>query len=431
MTIDKTTSFSSLWTPGQGAPFSRRRFLGYTGAALGAAALAGCGTSSGGGSGITLSQWYHQYGETGTQQAALRYAQEYSKSNKSGVTVKVNWVPGDYSGTKLPTALLSSNPPDIFEGSPTVAMVKAGQIEPLDDILTETKGDFNPVSLSALTVNGKVYGIKMIDDMGLLYYRKSMLQKANVQPPTTIDEVIAATKKLTGGNVKGMFAGNDGGINALGALMLWSSGGDYLNADNTKVIFNTERFATAVTKIRELNETNGLLLGSPTDWWDPSSFTQGLVAMQWTGLWAMPAITKALGDDFGVMPWPALDTQSKPSTSWGGWAQMVSPKGKHVAEAKAFDNVKDQQDWSLSYGFHVPPRKSAAASAAKLQSGPAAQAVQYLNQYGRVTPPQWDAAMGTLLTTAISNVVKNKANAVTELTKAAEACQTELDKELS
>ena len=45
----------------------------------------------------------------------------------------------------------------------------------------------------------------------------------------------------------------------------------------------------------------GILSGAPTDWWDPSAFTSGLVAMQWTGLWAMPGIKKGVGDDFGPL----------------------------------------------------------------------------------------------------------------------------------
>ena len=114
-----------------------------------------------------------------------------------------------------------------------------------------------------------------------------------------------------------------------------------------------------------------VLLGSPTDWWDPSSFTQGLAAMQWCGLWALPGIQKAVPDDFGVVPWPAFSSSvGKPSTFLGGWTAQVSAKAKNMEAAKAFvkwlwiDNAKDQEDFNLSYGFHIPPRKSLAAKGA-------------------------------------------------------------------
>ncbi|HEX5383397.1 MAG TPA: hypothetical protein VFW54_02040, partial [Propionibacteriaceae bacterium] len=111
---------------GQG--IDRRRFL--RGLGLGAAAIAagpvlaacgggssglsgdqGGGQASGGASGAkpTLSTWYHQYGEAGTQQAVTRYAKEYPDAS-----VKVQWTPGDYT-SKLNAGLLSSSGPDVFE----------------------------------------------------------------------------------------------------------------------------------------------------------------------------------------------------------------------------------------------------------------------------------------------------------------------------
>lgn len=416
---------------------SRRTFMQVAVGAFGAAALASCGSTSGSGSsGITLTQWYHQYGEAGTQQATFRYASQYHTVNPN-VTVKVGWIPGDYTGTKLPAALLSPTGPDIFElPIPLVSMIKAGQIIALDDLYTpEVKNDFISVNLNSLTINGHLYGVQEIDGTGMIYYRKSMLNAAGVQPPTTMDELIAAAKALTRNNVKGLFIGNDGGINAMEYVLPWSAGTDFLV--NNAIIFDNARTVLAYEKLRELNRVNALLLGAPTDWSDPSAFIQGLTAMQWTGMWAMPAITRAIGDDYGVIPWPALDAQGTPATFWSGWAAMVNGHSKHIDEAKAFvkwlwiNNVKDQQDWNLDYGFHIPPRKSVATVASKLKTGPAAQAVQYANQYGHTNSPFWDNAMSSALTTALSNIVKNGADAATVVHTAAQQCKTELTKLLS
>jgi multiple sugar transport system substrate-binding protein len=431
----------------------RRDVLRLALSAAGGGLLAACGATSGGatsggatsgaatdnasapaaadGSVITITQWYHEYGEAGTQQAAQRYAEEYSQVNPK-VKVNMVWVPGDYEFAKLPAALLTPEGPDVFEGHPTLAMVRAGQIAPLDDLFTEeVKQDFHPNNLAANTIEGKIYAVKMIDDMGLLYYRTSLLEQAGVQPPTTMDEVIAAAQQLSSARVKGLFVGNDGGVDALHQIGPWSAGSEFLT-DNT-ISFDNERTVEAYRKVKELNDTGALLIGSPTDWWDPSALTQGLAAMQWTGLWAMPGIKAAIGDDFGVMAWPALDANGTPATFWGGWSQMVNAKSKYVEEAKAFvrwlwiENTKNQQDWSLAYGFHVPPRLSAAASAEPLKSGPAAQAVEYLGSYGKVNSPLWTSAMTTTVKNALGNIVKNGADAQGEVTLAAQQCQAELD----
>jgi len=298
------------------AGLTRRDLLKRTGGLAAIAAFAAaCGgntgrpadSGGGGGSKVNLSQWYHQYGETGTKEAALKYAKAYTDSN-----VAVEWVPGDY-GAKLASGLLSSSGPDVFESQLNIAMVKSNQVVPLDDILGDAKSDFNPNDLTTNTIDGKLYGIKMIDDPQIFYYRKSLFEKAGIKPPETVDDLIAAAKELTTDKVKGLFLGNftgAGGVNiSVAGPALWSSGGAYLTADN-KPGFTGERAALAFSKLRELNQSNSLLLGAPADWADPGAFTQGLAAMQWCGLWAMPGIQKALGDDFGVF---AQDLEQFPS----------------------------------------------------------------------------------------------------------------------
>ena len=74
--------------------FGRRRFMQGAGAvatAVGSAGLlAACGNSGGSGSKVALKQWYHQYGEVGTEQAAFRYAKAYTAAD-----VTVEWEAGD------------------------------------------------------------------------------------------------------------------------------------------------------------------------------------------------------------------------------------------------------------------------------------------------------------------------------------------------
>ncbi|MBM7797386.1 multiple sugar transport system substrate-binding protein [Microlunatus panaciterrae] len=426
---------------------SRRHFLGALG--LGAAALgsgpllAACGGGSsgvgnGGGGGDkskpTINQWYHQYGEAGTQQAVMRYAKEYPDAN-----VKVQWTPGDYT-SKLNSGLLSSAGPDVFESGVNIDQVQSKQVVDIDDIMKDVKSDYTEADLKSTTVDGKIYGVKMVDDMGVLYYRKSVLDKAGVKPPTSMDELIAASKELTTSKQKGLFIGNDAGVTpsfgggALLGQILWCVGQDFLTADN-KPGFNTPEAKESFLKLRELFDSKSLLLGAPTDWWDPSSFTQGLAAMQWCGLWALPGIKKAIGDDFGVVAWPAFSSSvGKPSTFLGGWTAMVSAKAKDVEAAKAFvkwlwiDNSKDQEDFNLSYGFHIPPRKSLAAKAEKLKQGPAADALKIFNDYAVPSNPAWTPKMSSAYADAATAIVRKNGDVDSNLKKAEATVKTELNR---
>jgi multiple sugar transport system substrate-binding protein len=418
------------------AGLSRRDLLKRTGglAAL-AAFTAACGgntgrPSGGGGDGggpkATLSQWYHQYGEAGTQQAAQRYAKAYTDAN-----VAVQWTPGDY-GSKLAAGLLSNKGPDVFESQLNIGMVKSNQIVALDDIMADVKDDFLPGDLATNTVDGKIYGIRMIIDPQVIYYRKSLLDKAGIKPPETIDDLIAASKELTTNKVKGMFVGNDGG-NAMGGPALWSSGGEYLTDDH-KPGFTDARAAQAFGKLHELYASKSILLGAPTDWWDPGAINQGLVAMQWIGMWAVPGMQKVLNDDIGVIPFPKLDAQSKPAVYSGGWTQFVSAKSANVDAAKKYvkwlwlDKEDFQEDWSLSYGFHIPPRKSLAAKASKLQSGVAADTVKLNQDYGHTDNPAWTPKMGTAFGDMLTNIIKKGADPSAEIAKAEKTVNDELSR---
>jgi multiple sugar transport system substrate-binding protein len=411
------------------SPISRRALLHGAGglAAAGAlAATAGCGSNTGRDGGRTINQWYHSYGEKGTLQAAQRYAKAYQKAS-----VRLQWIPTADYGDKLASGLLSSSGPDVFEDQINYSLVKAKQVVPLDDIIDPVKDDFTAGDLKLNTIDGKLYGIRMIDDPQFLYYRRSLLSAAGVTPPTTFDELTDAARRLTTKKVKGLFLGNDGGVGALAVPSLWAAGTAALSDAHTSQLTGDGAVAAA-TALRRLYATNSLLLGAPTDWFDPAAFLQGLTAMQWCGLWAMPAIQQRFPDDFGVIPLPAIGGAGKQVVYNGGWTAFVSSKAKDVDAAKAYlkwlwiDQTGYQQDWALSYGFHIPPRRSIAAGASKLQSGPAADVVKMAGTYGVGDNPVWTVKMNTALTDALTNVVRQGKPAAAQLATA----QTTVDSEL-
>ncbi|WP_327702730.1 sugar ABC transporter substrate-binding protein [Streptomyces decoyicus] len=410
----------------------RRRLLAAGGGVALAAGLAtACGSNTGrggGGSGPEISQWYHQYGESGAEQAVKRYAAAYKKAG-----VRVQWRPGDYD-RQTAAALLTDSGPDVFEvNGPLLDQIQGGQAVDLTAEVEPVKDDFHQAVLAPKIWQDKIWGIPQTVDMQVLYYRKSLLKKAGVQPPRTLDELVDGAKKLSDKKTKGLFLGNDGGVGVLGGTPLFAAGLSLIGEDG-KAGFDDPAAARALGKIRQLYADKSLLLGAPTDWSDPAAFIQGLTAMQWSGLWALPQIKKALGDDFGVLPFPKDGSGGKPSVPVGAYGSAVSARSKRRSEAKAFakwlwvDRTDFQQDFALSYGFHIPARISLAKKAEQLQSGPAADAVRFATDHGYAEPLLWTTADRTAYQDALSRIIKDGAHPESELKTVVRKVNAELQR---
>ncbi|MEU5059353.1 MULTISPECIES: ABC transporter substrate-binding protein [Streptomyces] len=408
---------------------SRRGLLG-TGAALGL--LTACGSNTGrddggSGGGPELSQWYHQYGEQGTEQAVKKYAAAYDKAH-----VTVQWRPGNYD-EQTAAALLTDSGPDVFEvDGPTLDQIQGKQIADLTGLFEGVKDDFNPAVLAPKTYDGRIWAIPQVIDMQMLYYRKSLLADAGVEPPRTLDELVDAAKKLTSKKTKGLFLGNDGGAGVLGGTPLYAAGLELVTEDG-KVGFDDPAAARTLGKIHQLYADKSLLLGAPSDWSDPSAFVQGLTAMQWSGLWALPTVQKELGDDFGVLPFPK-DGAGEPSVPVGAYGAAVSTRGKHQQAAKDYlkwlwiDRTEYQEDFALAYGFHIPARISLAKKAGKLRKGAAADAVRFTTDHGYAQPLRWTPAGRTAYQDALSRIIKDGASPDGELRKVVRKVSAELDR---
>ncbi|MEU6844334.1 sugar ABC transporter substrate-binding protein [Streptomyces sp. NPDC046716] len=412
---------------------SRRGLLATTAAGSALGLLSACGSNTGrdgGGSegGPKLSQWYHQYGEQGTEQAVKKYAAAYGKAS-----VSVQWRPGNYD-QQTAAALLTDSGPDVFEvNGPSLDMIQGRQVADVTDLLEGVEDDFNRAVLAPKRYDGKIWGIPQVIDMQMLFYRKSLLDEAGVRPPATLDELVDGAAKLTTKKVKGLFLGNDAGAGVLGGTPLYAAGLSLVTEDG-RTGFDDPAAARALGKIRQLYADKSLLLGAPADWSDPSAFTQGLTAMQWSGLWALPAVQKALGDDFGVLPFPKDGAQGKPSVPVGAYAAAVSTRSRHQQAGKDYlkwlwvDRTDYQEDFALKYGFHIPARISLAKKAAALREGAAADAVRFTTDHGYAQPLLWTPAAQTAYQDALNRIIKSGANPDGELKKVVRKVSAELDR---
>ena len=398
-----------------------------SGSASGSASASASG-SAGGGAKPQLSQWYHQYGEKGTEEAVKRYAAAYDKA-----TVTVKWNPGQYEKL-VAAALLTSKVPDVFEygNGPTLDMIKAGQVLDLTDTVGAAKSQFVPSVIAPMIYQDKVWAIPQTFDMQLLYYRKSVLSKAGVKPPTTLAELIDAANAVQTKDMGGFFAGNDGGIGVLGNLFIWAAGFGYFNDGTTGIGFADPAMYDGLKQYASFASDKGLLQSASADWAVPDAFINGETAMQWTGLWNLTQIQDALKDDFGVLPFPAIGSHGRQAVPTGAFSAVVSAKGADPEAAKAFvkwlwiDKEDFQVDFSNSYGTHIPAKTALAAKADKLASGAGAEAAKFAAKFGHGPSLLWTPATAEAYNGALNNIIKKKANPQTELAKVAAKAKQEL-----
>lgn len=375
----------------------------------------------------SIDQWYHAYAEAGTEQAVRRYAAAYD-----GPKVTVSWRTGEYDDATA-AAVGTPKGPDVFEyaNGPTIDMIDRGQVVDLTETVGAAASEFQQGIIGRMSHEGRVWAIPQVVDTQFLIYRPSLLAKAGLEPPQTMAELVDACRALTTGSVKGIFLGNGGPAVHLAGPVLWSAGLDFLTDDN-QVGFDEPRAVAALAAFRELYEREVVLAQAPRDWAEPTALVEGLAAMQFTGLWTFPALTAALGDDFGVLPWPRLDDMGNPSVPLGAFGACVSSAAEDVGAAKDFvrwlwvERTDFQLDFATSYGLHIPARASLVDEAAALKSGPAAEAASIFLEYGM---PQdrllWTPACGSAFADVLRSVVQG-ADARAEIAKAKAVVDAEL-----
>jgi multiple sugar transport system substrate-binding protein len=76
-------------------------------------------------------------------------------------------------------------------------LASAGWALPLDDYFSRAEQDqFLKAPISANRYRGRIYGVPLFSDGGLLYYRKDLLEKYSLPPPRTWPELVEQAKSI-------------------------------------------------------------------------------------------------------------------------------------------------------------------------------------------------------------------------------------------
>lgn len=217
---------------------------------------------------------------------------------KANPDIKVKWNNFDHEGYKSAIRnFLTADPPDVaawYAGNRMAPFVSAGLFEPVDDVWAENKLDEQLASAaSALTQDGKKWGVPYTYYQWGIYYRKDIFEQQGITPPKTWAELLAACEKLKGAGITPF---------AIGTKALWPTGGwfDYLDLrvngygfhmDLTagKIPYTDPRVKAVFDKWAELVKPGYFLENhAALDWQDAMpQFVQGKAAMYLMGNFAV------------------------------------------------------------------------------------------------------------------------------------------------
>lgn len=283
-------------------------------------------------------------------------AKKYTE--KTGISVKV--VPLSMNNQK--DALVLDGPsgkgPDLFYQPGIGDLVLKGLVQPIKaekpvlDIYTKE-------SLTALSQDGKLYGLPAVIETYALFYNKKLLPT----PPKTMQDLEKIMQEKTNA-AKQEYGFLFEATNFYFAWSLMGGSGGYIFGDNGKggfktddIGFNKEGTVKGTQIIQDWFKKGYLPKGINGDIVG-GLFTQGKVAAVINGPWAITDYKKALGDQVAVAPLPTLDGGKHPTSFIGVKGYMLSKFSKNpewASDLAAFITNEENAKTYYSKTGETPP----------------------------------------------------------------------------
>src|SRR5437764_2662112 len=273
------------------------------------------------------------------------------KAKYPKVEVKVEIQQWGDIGTKLDTAYAGSTPPDVVElGNTLVAKYAAAGA--LEDITSkkssfDNSGTWLQSLTDSCTVGGKLYCVPYYAGSRAIIYRKDFFASANIQVPTSIDELATAGQKLMTAH------SSDPNFSALyfpgkywyAALpFVWDFGGDIATQSGGKWqgSLNSDSSQQGLTKLQSLVSSLSRADKTGDEAKQDAAFAQGHIAMIIANGWEVGVITDpkagnpALKDKLGAFPIPSHNSGQTAPVFLGGSDLAVAARSKHIDLANAW-----------------------------------------------------------------------------------------------
>ena len=318
-----------------------------------------------------------QYGKQTTQWWA-DFAAKFNAEHEN-IEVVVDCVSWNDIYTVVNTRVANGEAPDLLNIDVFADFQADGLLLPASDwVSEETYAKFYPSFLEQSVVDGTVWAVPDLASARALYYNKDILDAANVDVPTTWEELKAACKAIKASNPDvypwGVDMTTDEG-QACFAYYAWNNGGGFVDADNNWALNSAEN-VEAVNYVVDLIKS-GLTNTDPTNEtrYDlQEMFASGKLAMMIGPNQISKYCEENGGINYGVASLPT--NGDKEGASVGVMDRFMSfDNGYTDAELAAISTVIDAfyddepyADWVLMEDF-LPATSTGAELCAKANPG--------------------------------------------------------------
>lgn len=350
----------------------------------------------------------------GTDEKAAYQAAIDKYTEDTGVKVNMIVTDADQYATKLQAAVAGNNVPDVFyiEQASLQSYVSSGVLMDITDQVADAGVDLDNIWQYGVdsyrfdgtlqgTSDGRLYGLPKDVGPFAFGYNKTMLEKAGIalpdkDTPLTWEQFVDICKQLT------VDTDGDGAIDQWGTglnvqwnlqSMVWTNGGDWTNADRTKVTVDTPEFADALQKFADLTNVDKVT-PSASDAATLDTYQRwmaGQIGFFPVGPWDV-SVYNDLDFDYDLIPWPSLSTGE--SATWVGSLGIgVSNTTKYpedaVKLATYLSTDKDAQQTLVDANIQIPNLIDMAQEWAAEPDAEPANRQEFLDivqDYGRAMP---------------------------------------------
>ncbi|MFD7134032.1 extracellular solute-binding protein [Streptomyces sp. NPDC059894] len=332
------------------------------------AVLAGCGVTGDSGD-VTLRLVAADYGDSSANSSEKYWdalVEEFEKDHP-GIEVEVTVHSWNDVDRKVKAMVEDGEAPDMAQIGSYADYAADDLLYKAGDVLSiPVQADFVSQLADAGKVRGVQYGMPFASSTRLLFYNKTLFEKAGITPPTTWDELAEDAEALKEEGVAYPYALPLGSEEAQAETMQWllSGGGGYTTTATGYSIDSTENVETFSWLKNELvgEGLTGPVAPGKLNRADAfEAFTAGKVGM----LNGHPSLMKAAekkGVKFGMVAMPGVDGPSKVSLGVADWMTAFKQNGHAEQIGEFLDFVYSEENvLSFSREYDLLPVTTSAS----------------------------------------------------------------------